>query len=152
MLTKWNPFTSNTSNGGIARSAAQRPVFDELFREADRLFESAAAAYGMPAADIFETPDELTLRMDLPGHDPKNIDIQIEGDTLTVRSQRDEGQVKAKWFRQERVHGQFARSFVLPSTVDGSKCDASFQHGVLTLTLPKREESKPRSITVKVNG
>ena len=158
MLTKWNPFSSNGngSNGGIARSASQMPVFDELFREADRLFEGSfsnpAIAYGLPAADIYETQDELTLRMDLPGHDPKNIDIQVEGDTLTIRAQRDEGQVKARWLRQERAQGQFARSFVLPSTVDGAKCDASFQHGVLTVTLPKREEAKPRSITVKVNG
>jgi HSP20 family protein len=156
MLAKWNPFSTNTHDG-IARSGGQMPVFDDLFREADRLFESAfstpAIAYGLPAADIYETQDELTLRMDLPGHDPKNIDIQVEGDTLTVRSQRDEGQVKgAKWFRSERAQGQFARSFVLPSTVDASKCDASFQHGVLTLTLPKREEAKPRSISVKVNS
>lgn len=152
MLTKWNPFANGASHALNARGV----LFDELFREADRAFESAftapTTAHGLPAADVWETEAELTLRVDLPGHDPKNIDVQVEGDVLTVRSQRDEGQPKARWLRQERAQGQFARSFVLPSSVDGSRCDASFQHGVLTLSLPKREESKPRSITVKVNS
>jgi len=149
MLAKWNPF-----NGGIARSTSQMPVFDDFFREADRLFEGAfnPGYTALPAADVYETQDELCLRMDLPGYDPSNIDIKVEGDLLTVSAQRSEPEKKWTWSRRERMQGQVARSFVLPNTVDAAKCDASFQHGVLTLTLPKREESKPRSITVKVQS
>lgn len=150
MLAKWNPF----ANGGIARSAPQMPVFDDLFREFESAF-SQPTSWGVSAfapADIYETQDELVMRLDLPGHDPKAIDIQVEGDVLTLRSQRNEEPQKAQWLRHERPQGQFARSFVLPNTVEAGKCEARFEHGVLTLTLPKREEAKPRSITVKVQS
>jgi len=156
MLAKWNPF----ANGGIERPASQMPGVDDLFREADRLFEGTLAFpsgwnrnAGFPPADIYETQDELVLKMDLPGYDPKTVDVQVEADVLTVTAERTEqAPGKAGWLRRERPHGKFARSFVLPSSVDASKCEANAQHGVLTLTLPKREETKPRSIAVKVNG
>lgn len=156
MLVKWNPL----SNGGIARSATPVSGFDDLFREADRLFESAfasptpwAGSFGVPPSDIHETPDEMVLTTDLPGYDPKSIDIQIDGDVLTMRASRFAHQPeKGSWLRQERLHGQVARSFVLPSTVDASKCEARCENGVLTVTLPKREESKPRSIAVSVKN
>ncbi|MBK7862498.1 MAG: Hsp20/alpha crystallin family protein [Archangiaceae bacterium] len=156
MLVKWNPF----ANGGIARSAAPVPELDELFREADRLFEGAFATpstwtsrTGVPPADIHETQDELVLTIDLPGYDPKSLDLQVEGDVLTVRATRDAQRMgNARWFRQERSYGQVARSFVLPSSVDATKCEARCEHGVLTVTLPKREEAKPRSIAVTVKS
>jgi HSP20 family protein len=95
----------------------------------------------------------MVLTMDLPGYDPKSLDIQVEGDVLTVRASRNVQQPeKGRWLRQERLNGHLARSFVLPSTVDAAKCEARCEHGVLTVTLPKREESKPRSITVSVKS
>ncbi len=152
MLTRWNPFNPS----GLARPATQMPVFDDFFREADRLFDGAFNSLGtlnaFPPADVYETQDEVCLRMDLPGYDPNDIHIQVEGDLLTVTARRSEPEQKWAWARRERVQGEVARSFVLPSTVDAAKCEAGFQHGVLTLTLPKREEAKPRTITVKVNG
>jgi len=154
MLTKWTPF----ANGGIARSASQVPVFDELFREADRLLDGTLMSpaewvkqTGGPPADIVEERDALVLKMDLPGFDPKALDIQVEGDVLTVKAQQPAPDAsKATWLLHERTLHRIARSFVLPNTVDASKCEARCEHGVLTLTLPKREESKPRSITVNV--
>jgi HSP20 family protein len=132
--------------------------FDNLFREADRLFEGALAspamwstAYGVAPADLRETTDEVVITMDVPGFDPKSIDIKIESDVLTVRAQRPAPTVDGTWLRQERVKGHVARSFVLPDSVDPNKCTARCEHGVLTVTLGKREESKPRSITVQVN-
>lgn len=144
MLTKWTPFAS----GGIARSA-QLPVFDALF--------GAPAAWAkdtaLPAADIYETDTAMVLKLDLPGFEPSSFHIQVEGDVLTVEARRPSEQLqKANWLRQERTLAHVARSFVLPNTVDGSKCEATCGHGVLTLTLPKREEAKPRSITVKVQS
>ena len=137
------------------------PVFNELVREADRLFEGALAypssdwasnaGDAVAAADIYETKDELVLKMDLPGHDPSTVNIKVEGDVLTVQANRPEPQLgKGSWLRQERSQGQVARTFVLPNAIDGSRCEASYHHGVLVLTMPKREEAKPRNITVKV--
>ena len=156
MLAKWNPF----ANGGIARSASQMPGFDELFREADRLLDGTltyptgwARSTGAPAADIYETENELLLTMELPGFDPKTVNIQVEGDVLTVEARRQSAPSnKGSWLRHERMAEHVARSFVLPNTVDASKCEATSEHGVLTLKLPKREEAKPRSITVKVQS
>ena len=115
MLVKWNPFT----NGGIARSATPSGGLDELFREADRLFDTAFTAplswtnsTGVPPADIHETQDELVLTMDLPGYDPKSVDLKVEGDVLTIRAQRSALQPeKGSWLRQERPFGQVARSW-----------------------------------------
>lgn len=154
MLTKWNPF----ANRGLARPVTQVPVFDELFREADRLFDGTFTsptgwAGVTPAADIYETQDQLVLKMDVPGFDPKALDIKIEGDVLTVQAHRETAKKgEGSWLRQERLVEHLARSFVLPNTVDSAKCEASCEHGVLTLTLPKREEARPRSISVKVQS
>jgi HSP20 family protein len=134
-------------------------AFDSLFRDADRLFEGALAPpptwsgrFRVPPADLRETVDELTLTMDLPGYDPKSLDVRIEGDVLTVRAQRALPNVEGTWLRQERAHGEIARSFVLPDSVDTAKCEARCEHGVLTVRLAKREESKPRSIAVSVSS
>ena len=155
MLAQWNPFTPRS----ITRSSTKVPVFDELIREADRLLDGATmypsgwSNIGVPTADIYETQDQLVLKIDVPGFDPKSLNIQVEGDVLTVQAQRaEEHAQKGQWLRQERTLEHVARSFVLPHTVDAGKCEARCEHGVLTLTLPKREEAKPRSISVKVES
>ncbi len=158
MLAKWNPF-----NGGIARSASLMPAFDQLFKEADTLMESsfrdlalpsnwvAASAY-VPPADIVETADAIAVTVDLPGHDPNNLKVKLEGDTLTIQSERkqEHEEQHTGYIRSERSYGTFARSFVLPSSVDGSRCEACYENGVLTVSLPKREEAKPKTINIKV--
>lgn len=154
MLAKWNPF----SNSGIARSSNALPVFDDFFSEADRLFSTALGApylpaLAAPATDICETADAMVLTMDLPGFDPKALEVKIEGDTLTVSAQRTEtSNEKWRWLRKERSQVAVARSFVLPNAVDSGKCEAHYENGVLTLTLPRREDAKPKSISVKVKG
>lgn len=139
MLAKWNPLDVSLNDGRIARSAWQVPVFDELFREADQLF---SRPWPTMSGSVHETDDATTLSIDLPGHDPKNVDLKIEGDVLTVKSQRT---------LRSGAREEYARSFVIPTTVDTGKVEAKCEHGVLTVTLPRREEAKPRSITVKVS-
>lgn len=159
MLAKWNPFS-----GGMSRSVSPMPGFDELFSEANSLLRnslfsdvaqpgnwSTAAAY-VPAADILETENEIRLMMDLPGHDAASLQIKLEGDTLTVQSERKQETQSNGYLRAERAHGVFARSFVFPNTVDPNKCEARYENGVLTVTLPKREEAKPRTINIKVRS
>jgi HSP20 family protein len=105
-----------------------------------------------PPADILESESGFEVTLDLPGVDPKAIQIQVEDQTLSVQAERrvsappKEGSVH----RSERPAGVFSRSFSLPASVDGSRVEARYDAGVLTVTLPKREEAKPRTIQVKV--
>ncbi len=136
------------------------PTFVALSREMDRLMKDVAtpsagawAGYGLtPPADIRETETGFEVVLDMPGHDPKAIQLQVENDTLTVQSERKfaEPAKDETVHRSERAHGTFFRSFSLPSTVDGSKVAAQYENGVLSVVLPKREEAKPRTIRVDV--
>jgi HSP20 family protein len=87
----------------------------------------------------------------MPGHDPKAIELQVENDVLTVKSERNwtEPPEGTSVHRTERAYGTFFRSFTLPKSVDAGKVEARYENGVLTVTLPKREEARPRSISVQ---
>jgi HSP20 family protein len=103
-----------------------------------------------PAADIYETDNDLVLEADLPGIDPKNIDIRVENNVLTVRGERSfQPKVERENFhRIERSYGTFARGFTLATTVDPDKIRANYRNGVLSITLPKAEQAKPRRIQI----
>jgi HSP20 family protein len=105
-----------------------------------------------PAVDIFEVKGALVLKAEVPGMRREDIDVNIENSTLTIRGERKlDNEVKQESFhRVERAHGSFSRSFSLPNTVDSAKISAEYKQGVLTVTLPVREEAKPRSINVEV--
>jgi HSP20 family protein len=107
-----------------------------------------------PAVDVHETENELVLKADLPDVDLKDIDIQVENQTLTIKGQRQfekEGNTKA-YHRIERSYGSFVRSFTVPSTVDNEKVKADYKNGVLTITLPKKEAAKPRQVKIGVSS
>lgn len=133
---------------------------EAAFAAIDRLMNDVATpsangwtGYGLsPAADIVETEAGFRVVLDMPGHDPKAIRIQVENDTLSVQSERKfaEPEKGETVHRSERAAGTFSRSFSLPSTVDGGKVEARYENGVLTVVLPKREEAKPRTIQVNV--
>lgn len=125
-----------------------------LFQDAvNRLFsEPVATRPWAPAVDIKENENELVLKADLPDIELKDVDIQIEHDTLTLRGERkfekaDKGE---GYHRIERSYGQFVRCFSLPDTVDTEQVKADYKRGVLTVTLAKKEVAKPRSIKVQV--
>ena len=106
-----------------------------------------------PAVDIFETENELVLEADLPNINPDEIDIQVENQTLTIKGNRkfEQKSEKGGYHRIERSYGSFVRTFVVPTTVDTQKVDANYSHGVLTVTLVKKETAKPRQVKVGVN-
>ena len=106
-----------------------------------------------PAVDILETEDELIFKVDAAGVNLKDIDIQLENGTLTLKGERRfEKDDKVKGYhRIERSYGAFARSFTLPDTVNAETVHADYAQGVLTVTLPKQERAKPRAIKVNVN-
>lgn len=127
--------------------------------ELDRLFGAAAAWDGStrgtwtPPVDIHEDAEGITLTADLPGFAPGDIDLRVENNTLTLKGERAlEKKEGAQHRRVERQHGTFLRSFTLPENVDAERIKADSKHGVLTVFLPRREESKPRQIQVKVEA
>jgi len=116
--------------------------------------DSAKTRPWAPAVDIVETENELILKADVPGVDLKDIDIQIENGTLTVKGERKlEKEEKNKGFhRMERSYGSFVRIFTVPDTVDAERVKAAYEAGVLTITLPKKEVAKPKAIKVQVSN
>jgi HSP20 family protein len=105
-----------------------------------------------PAVDIYEVDGGLVLKAELPDLNREDIDVNVENNTLTLRGERKVDQtIKQESFhRIERSYGSFVRQFSLPATVDATKIAAEYKHGVLTVTLPVREEAKPRSVKVNV--
>ncbi len=105
-----------------------------------------------PPVDIFEDAESLIIKAEHPGIDQKDIDVRIEDNTLTLRGERRQDQDirKENYHRIERYYGSFQRSFALPTTIDQEKVKATCDRGVLTIVLPKKEEIKPKQISVEV--
>jgi len=122
-------------------------------RDAARSGETSLDDYGLhPAADVVETQNGFEVSLDMPGVEPKAIQIQVEEQTLTVQAERRQAALPKDGavHRAERPTGTFSRSFALPGSVDGTRVEARYEAGVLSVSLPKREEAKPRTIQVKV--
>ena len=132
---------------------------EELF---NRLFnETFPAAFGeqepttrtwAPPVDIYETDNALVLKADLPGIDPKDVDIRIENGVLYLKGERkfEKEEKKENYHRIERSYGAFTRSFALPNSIDADHVKADYKDGQLILTMPKREEAKPKAVKINV--
>ena len=103
-----------------------------------------------PPVDIAESEDELILTAEVPGFSKKDINLMIEDGVLTLSGERVLERKNDEYHRIERSHGKFVRSFTLPESADVEKVSAAYKDGVLVITLPKREEAKPKQIAVKV--
>lgn len=150
-LIRWEPFRGLSRWAPFRELAALQGQVDRLF--GDSLFgEAFDRTSWLPAVDIVENDHEIALRADLPGVDPKGVDIQVENGRLTLRGERTyEKDVKEEDYRRvERTYGSFVRSFALPNSVDADKIQAEYRNGVLELRLPKRAEAKPKQIKVTV--
>src|SRR3989449_8680123 len=143
-LTRWEPFRGATS----LQDQINRVFKDVLERTGE---ESSLTAWA-PAVDIYETEHELVVKADLPDVDPKDLDIRVENNLLTIRGERKfEKKVNEEsYLRLERSYGSFARSFTLANTLNPDAIKAEYHNGVLTLSIPKREEAKPKQIKVNV--
>jgi len=129
--------------------------FNRLFNDSFRnQAEESALTTWAPAVDIYETPNELVVKADLPDVNEKDIDVRVENNLLTIRGERkfEKSVSEENYLRVERTYGAFSRSFSLPNTVNAEAIGAEYKNGVLTVTLPKREESKPRQVKVTVNA
>lgn len=145
-LMRWTPETD------LLRSRIDR-VFNEMLRDVwgTPLSEPVSGRTWVPAVDIKEGDDALTLTAELPGFTKDQVDITLENNVLTLAGERKfEQEAKGETYhRIERSYGSFSRSFTLPATVKTDKVDARFEGGLLTITLPKVEESRPRKIAIR---
>jgi HSP20 family protein len=146
-IVRWEPFRD---------LLASQKEFDRLFRDAFSPFfregELSTRTWA-PAVDIYEDNNNLVLKADLPGVDPKDVEIKVENGVLYLSGERKfEKEVKEEsYHRVERSYGAFSRTFSLPNSIDADKVSAEYKDGQLILTMPKREEAKPKTIKVSVS-
>ncbi len=146
MLQRWDPIRD----------------FERIHEEMDRIFRGLTGARTGSiqtdvmcpfAVDVFEDKDQVLLKAELPGVNPKDVDLHVEDNVLTISGEKklEHEDRKDSYLRVERYYGKFSRAFTLPPYVDAGQITASYRDGVLTVTLPKRPETKPRQIEVKVS-
>ena len=128
-------------------------LFEDSFVRPSRILTTLGEA-AAPALDVYQTPNEVVVKTALPGLKPEDINIDITGDTLTIKGEtKAEQEIKKEdYLYQERRHGAFSRSVVLPGGVKPDKAEATLEDGILTLSIPKAEETKPKAIKVKPKG
>lgn len=136
-------------------------VLNQFRRDLDQLFgqtvsrsdndSAIATSSWVPAVDIKEEPQQFVLEADIPGIEPKDIEISMEGGVLTIKGERrlEKEENQKNYKRVERLYGTFYRRFSLPDTADAENIKASGKNGVLQITIPKRELAQPRKITVE---
>ena len=140
-VDRWDPF----SDVGGLQSEMNR-MLDGFFGRSMPGIERAWA----PAVDMFETKDDLVITAEVPGMSEKDIQISITGEMLSLRGERVSAAKGDGLYRGERWHGKFERNLTLPYPVQTDKVKATYQAGVLTITLPKAEELKPKAIKIDV--
>jgi HSP20 family protein len=142
-ITRWDPFREVV--------LLQNRV-NSLFRNLNDEEHPLTTASFVPAVDIYEDADKLTLKLEIPGINEKDLDVRVEDNTLTVKGERKfEAEEKEENFhRIERAYGSFYRAFTLPSTVETDKVQANYNAGVLKLELKKKPEAQPKQIKINV--
>lgn len=128
-----------------------REAMDHLFDDAFTRPLSLRDGWSVPAVDMYQTDDEVVVRASIPGFKAEDVQINVTGDTLTLRGEvkREEEKQDKAWHIREQRSGSFERSVAMPTAVVADKAKAEFENGILTITLPKAEEVKPKTITVK---
>ena len=127
-------------------------LFESIFRDFPFRESLLHGENGLPAVDVLEKNGNLILKAELPGMEEKDIELTLEGSVLTLKGQRklDEKEERDNYRRIESYYGSFSRSFSLPDTADRDKIKADYKNGVLTITMPKAENTKPKQIKVKM--
>jgi HSP20 family protein len=147
VLTRFEPFREfSTLQDRMNR------LFRDTYSEGQD--QSLTTSSFAPAVDVYEDEHTVTLKIEVPGIDEKDIDVRLETNTLTVHGERkiEKEEKEENYRRVERQYGSFTRTFTLPTTVDSEKVSATYDKGVLKISLPKKAESKPKQIKVNVGG
>jgi HSP20 family protein len=148
VITRWDPFREFST---------LQDRMNRLFRESygpEGREESLTTTSFAPPVDVYEDEHTVTLKIEVPGIDENDVDVRVENNVLTVHGERKfEKEEKEENFRRvERQYGSFTRTFTLPSTVDSENVSASYDKGILKITLPKKAEAKPKQIKVNVGS
>jgi HSP20 family protein len=145
VLTRWDPFREFTT---------LQDRMNRLFQQSygDGREENLTTSTFAPPVDVYEDEHNVTLKIEVPGIDEKDLEIQVENNTLTVHGERkfEKEEKEENYRRVERQYGSFTRSFTLPATVDADQVKADYDKGVLKISLPKKPEAKPKQIKVNV--
>jgi HSP20 family protein len=144
-VIRWNPWRDAMT----LREAMDQLYEGSLVRPERRWHEGTGERRSRLPLDAYTTPEEIVIIAPLPGLTPEEVDIVLEGDTLTIRGELRPPLENVEYLFQERPFGAFSRTLTLNVPIDAEKAEAVFENGVLTLTLPKAEETKPRTIKVK---
>jgi HSP20 family protein len=142
-LTRWEP---------VREMMTLREAMDRLFDDAfTRPLSLRDGGWSAPAIDMYQTDNDVVVKAALPGFKAEDVQINVTGDILTIRGdvKHEEEQKEKAWHIREHRWGSFERSISLPTAVVSEKAQADFDNGILTITLPKAEEVKPKTITVK---
>jgi len=148
VLTRWEPFREFST---------LQDRMNRLFRESysgEGRDETLSTSSFAPAVDVYEDEHKVTLKIEVPGIDEKDIDVRVENNTLTVHGERkiEKEEKEENYRRVERQYGSFTRTFNLPQTVDNENVSATYDKGVLKISLPKKAEAKPKQIKVNVGS
>lgn len=141
-----------TRNSGNEISHRVSRLLNDALGNLDWQYRDSVSAAWVPPVDIFEEKDAIRIMAEVPGVRPADVKISLEGNVLTVHGQKHQATEDRteRVHRYERTYGEFERTFSLPASVDAHKISASYEHGILTITLPKVEQAKPREIQVEV--
>jgi HSP20 family protein len=147
VLTRWDPFREFTT----LQDRMNRLFQDSFGQGRDEALSTSSFA---PAVDVYEDEHKITLKIEVPGIDEKDIDIRVENNVLTVTGERkfEKEEKEENYRRVERHYGSFTRSFTLPNTVDSENISADYDRGVLKVQLAKKAEAKPKQIKVNVGS
>jgi HSP20 family protein len=148
VITRWDPFREFVS---------LQDRVNRLFRDSygpEGREESLTSASFAPPVDVYEDEHSVRLKIEVPGIDQKDIDVRIENNVLTVHGERklEREEKEENFLRVERQYGSFTRTFTLPNSVDAEKVSASYDQGLLKISLPKKVEAKPKPIKVNVGS
>jgi len=144
-LMAWKPFRE------VSRLRREMDrLWDDFFGPGRRALQPLVEEW-VPAMDLSETADKVVVKAEVPGMEPKDIDISLSGDLLTIRGEKksEREEKKENYHLVERSYGSFSRSVRLPAAVNADKIEARYEKGVLTITCPKKEKVKPKAIDVK---
>ena len=141
-----------TRNSGNEISNRISRLLNDALGGLDWQYRDSVSATWVPPVDIFEEKDAIRITAEVPGVQPQDVKISLEGNVLTVHGQKQQvaEERTERVHRYERTYGEFERTFNLPASVDANKITASYENGVLTITLPKAEQARPREIQVAV--
>jgi len=144
LLTRWDPFHE---------FALMQNRMNRMYQDyTPGMEEQLSSAQIVPPVDVYEDEHHLTLKAELPGIDPKDVDVRVENNILTIRGERkfEKEEKEENFHRIERRYGTFTRSFTLPNTVNPDSVKADYENGVLKIEFEKRAEAKPKQIQVNI--